>query len=381
MTFLYKSLKITFLLLFLFTKNSYASTKRAEQASSNRSEAESCKSETKEESPDHVQLLSKALKILEAYNKNPNPDFILKTHNLLKSLHRSEIPEIKKFFFVDEEFAYINIFGLQIVDHEFQKEQGKLWIPAEIFYYNYKDLVEQLTKPEKLESSAPFLYVILNRYDPDFLDPHLAPLVIIHHEDYIDIFFFDSRGIEKDLYPKEEIKRLLLDTDIVKPLNFYFSSIPRQKDYFSCPVFSHIDIRNLVELNFVHSEKTQGILKRESELMEEIKPNALFYTLKVLPPLLMYKCQSCTEIEKADSIASHLDFENIRVRRRSFTSESGSEEIEEIEITREYRDYSPRLLAAHGFPANEGKLVNFYAQKKWLKFVKIILTHIVTNKT
>ena len=92
----------------------------------------------------------------------------------------------------------------------------------------------------------------------------------------------------------------------------------------------------------------------------------------------MYKCQSCTEIEKADSIASQLGFEDVRVRRKSFDTES--ESSEEIEITREYRNYSPRLLAAHGFPADEGKLVNFYAQKKWLKFVKIILKNILINK-
>ena len=292
MTFLYRSLKITFLLLFLFTKNYYASTRETEQAPSETLGTETAK---KKESSDHAQLLSKAIKVLESYNKNPNPDFVLKTHNLLKFLHRSKIPEIRKSFFVDEEFAYINIYGLQIVDREFQREQGGLWIPAEIFYYNYKDLIKQLTKPESLESSPNFLYVILNRYDPDFLDPHLAPLVIIHHEDYIDIFFFDSRGIEKDLYPKEEIKRLLLDTDIAKPLHFYFSSIPRQKDYFSCPVFSHIDIRNLVELNFVHSEKTQGILKGKSEFIEEVKPNVFFSALKVLPH---FSCTNVNRVQK-----------------------------------------------------------------------------------
>ena len=222
------------------------------------------------------------------------------------------------------------------------------------------------------EKDAGGEYFIINRYNPDFLDPHLTPVAVSFTKNGIDAFFFDSIGIPKNNYLLDEIERLLVEfnesSPLLKKFNFFFSSTERQKDSFSCPIFSYIDIRNLVEIEFLENPKNQNILKENSPPHKTISETISFYSMDILPPLLMRKCQSCRTIQEMDSETAELEFEDVYVIRRSF---DGSESL----IKREASNHLDPLLMKHGVhsPTSSDKILNFYTQKKWLKFVKMIL--------
>ena len=188
--------------------------------------------------------LKEALEKTQVLRKNLQPKSIQEIHELLKELHAEGVPEIDQAFFFDEEFAYMNPTGLKIVEHSFKKKQAEAWIPCPIIYCNYENLIVHLF--QKIKATKPISsncdYMILNRYSPDFLDPHLTPVSIIYQENHTDIFFFDSRGILRDSFPIEELKRILKKQQPSKKFNFYFSSIRRQIDFFSCPLFLSIKI-------------------------------------------------------------------------------------------------------------------------------------------
>lgn len=156
-----------------------------------------------------------------------------------------------------------------------------------------------------------------------------------------------------------------------KKLNFFFSSKERQKDSFSCSVFSYIDIRNLVEIKFFEKTKVQNILKENSSHHKTISGKISFYSMNILPPLLMRKCQSLRAIQEMNSKTTGLEFEDVYVRRKSF---DGSEYL----VTREAFNYLDPLLLEHGIYSSESseKIINFYTQEKWLKFVNMILLSI-----
>jgi hypothetical protein len=307
---------------------------------------------------------------LETFLEKPNSKSVAKTHTILHLLNTGKIPGIREAFLFDDEFAYITSLGLSLVEEFFKKEQGSSWTEAEITYYSYEKIINYLLKNQERDKEGE--YFIINYNDPDSPDPHLTPVAVSFRENDIDIFLFDSIGIKKNSHLLDELERLLVELNESSPLskkfNFFFSSQERQKDSFSCPVFSYIDIRNLVEINFLEDPKIQNILKENSPLHKTISETISFYSMDILPPLLMRKCQSCKAIQKMDSETAELEFQDVYVLRRSF---DGSESL----IRREASNYLDLLLMKHGLHnlTNSDKIRNFYTQKKWLKFVNMIL--------
>ena len=319
-----------------------------------------------------LELLKNSLEQLEKFLEKPNSKSVAKTHTLLLHLlNAGKIPGIREAFLFDEEFSYITPFGLSLVETFFKKEQGGSWTEAEIKYYSYEKIINYLLKNQERDKEGE--YFIINYNDPDFPDPHLTPVAVSFRENDIDIFLFDSIGIKKNSHLLDELERLLVELNESSPLskkfNFFFNSQERQKDSFSCPVFSYIDIRNLVEINFLEDPKIQNILKENSPLHKTISETISFYSMDILPPLLMRKCQSCKAIQKMDSktAAAELEFQDVYVRR----SFDGSESL----IKREAFNYLDPLLMTHGVhsPTSSDKILNFYTQEKWLKFVNMIL--------
>ncbi len=349
--------------IFIFLIGIFSSTFAFSSAEGAGASKEPAKEET-------LDLLKNSLEQLEKFLEKPNSKSVAKTHTILHLLNTGKIPGIREAFLFDEDLSYITPFGLSIVEEFFKKEQGGSWTEAEIKYYSYEKIINYLLKNQERDKEGE--YFIINYNDPDFPDPHLTPVAVSFRENDIDIFLFDSIGIKKNSHLLDELERLLVELNESSPLsknfNFFFSSQERQKDSFSCPVFSYIDIRNLVEINFLEDPKIQNILKENSPLHKTISETISFYSMDILPPLLMRKCQSCKAIQKMDSETAELEFQDVYVLRRSF---DGSESL----IRREASNYLDLLLMKHGLHnlTNSDKIRNFYTQKKWLKFVNMIL--------
>jgi hypothetical protein len=261
-------------------------------------------------------------------------------------------------FTFDEDSAYITMEGLQVVKDHYSTTYNT-WAKSDFTFISIKHIADEIAALADVDSITK-RFVVSRSESPD--DPHLFPLFLYKDKETISLIMTDSRGCTSDPFPIEYLSKHLPDT----PLQIYAYPIKRQHDWFSCPVYSILDIMNEIELAMSGSfcllkhvkdaaAKDPGLSKGKHDV----------YFIDRLPPSMMKVTQSFTAIE-----AHRTKTPSPEAVQPSFQRLSPDGIVE-------FREQSNGSLQAavdtYTFFSNSGDKENHYVQHKWLTFVKIIL--------
>ncbi|MFK7871811.1 MAG: hypothetical protein AB8C84_01390 [Oligoflexales bacterium] len=293
-----------------------------------------------------------------------SPENLEKMHKLI--LENLDTHHLKDYFLKDEDYIFIRPKGLDLVERYLKRDQAEAWKDWNIHFCSLselKDLIKSNATPSMSDRKVD--YVILYRDNETYEDPHLCPIVLIHQYQELEIFIFDSLGFDE--YLIEDMQNEVFSYLGEVKIDVIMSAVKRQKDLFSCSVFSYTDIRNLIELNFEKNTFLQKNLKSHA-VLKEGSENFRLLTLDFLPPLLMRKTQSYSTIKYVNTLIPK-DFFGVLVHRKSSDGQIISVQQGEV-------DYLDKLIVDHGYAVVDGANINFYTHRKWFDFIVMILSEI-----
>ncbi len=239
------------------------------------------------------------LKLLENFTFFYTSKFFSVVLNEIATLH----PEIREYFSLEN--PIITPKGISRILHHFESEYK--FSRDCLSCQNVSDLPRLLE--EILRSEESYImkgFVIAN--PPE--DPHLTPIFILKTGEKVNVFSSDSKGheisSEKHIWDMCEALKILIKTfrgrsDYFENLKIYSCKLQRQRDGVSCPIFSTLDLKTLVERHTSTEETIFEFFERYSEpkfIMHEIMDDSdlPLFEIDLLPPELMKVTQSYTAL-------------------------------------------------------------------------------------
>ena len=275
---------------------------------------------------------------------------------------KTDLVSLHEFFYFDEDSAYLKPEAILFLNAYF-KSQYDDWGNQDIVSLSYTDLKAHLTSLLSHEDS--FTYVVLERstgLSADDIDFHLTPLCIEKKNKHLTLIVTDSKGFSKDTRHIDLLQSILQEMECDYPIDVYLLNECRQSDWFSCSIFSFLDLRNMIEMEHT-CFSLADFSKDNSTLLKKLNRTVTLYELNTLPPSMLKVTQSIRQLRdwcRTPSPSFHI------VRRLSV--DDPSKPIVRLQdaaqMTRAIDYYS-----VYGF---QGEQVNYYLTKKWTNCVYIL---------
>jgi hypothetical protein len=237
------------------------------------------------------------------------------TRILIKIL--KENPALNEFFIEADEDPIISIQGMalliNIFETEFSLERDKI---STTFTTNLESLIRGFFTEDSRSISKGYIVAA----PPDFFDPHLSPIYFSKRGEKLKILITDSRGHNFDLekapkYLCETFKAVLAilesDKELSSRVELYSYKNKRQNDSVTCPIFSYLDLKTMIDMEFMEEDNIFDFIERTSSKEKLSCPLSISEELEVyefglLPSEMMKPTQSYTlirsYIEKSPSL-------------------------------------------------------------------------------
>jgi hypothetical protein len=206
---------------------------------------------------------------------------------------------------------------------------------------------------------------ILYKKDHD----HLTPVFVKKEKNSLQILITNSQGLVQNGFVFDECKKLSFPQFHTF---LYTCSSARQRDGSSCPVFSLLDLKNLLEayhdgkdiFSFLSSQPLKELLSQD--------PSMKVFSFSTLPPYMMKVTQSIKQLTSYYRASPDLFSGHSPVFiRRSPT--------QEVLQTLQTLDLLKTCVETNSFINPSGDVLNKYIERKYLQCVQIILSAVMPS--
>jgi hypothetical protein len=297
-------------------------------------------------------------------------------------------PELNEYFIEADEDPIISIQGMTLLIDLFESEgsieRGKI---TTAFSTDLESIIKGFFIDESRSISKGYIIAA----PADFSDPHLSPVYFSKKDEKLKILVTDSRGHNFDLkkapeYLCEALKTIIsildFDIELASKVEVYSYKNKRQNDCVTCPIFSFLDLKSMIEMEFMDEDNIFDFIERSSPkekilLGEPTNEELEIYEFGMLPSEMMKPTQSYTLIRNYIEKSPSRDGSVTPISQFKFSGEgspflSTPESFETLEETATtYRCATPRKS---GFE-------NKYADSKRYAFTTKIISYYIKGKT